>query len=480
VSLLAALFFLLFSSGRWTVPLAAWLAPLFLLHFVRRGRALPRLITAAAVLYVTGCLTWWGMVPVPAPGYFLIMLMITLPGVLPYLVDRLLVRREDPFVSTLVFGAAWVVTEYLNAEFSPYGTWGAVAYTQVDHLALLQSAALTGLWGIGFLIAWTAAVVNWAWWRGFAWDEVRDGVVAWIGTLSLVLLLGGARMVLRPPASPNLRVAAISIEWPPALSPQRLLSERFSGAALDTLRANLEAHEQALYAATRREAAAGARLVVWSEVDAFVLKTDQAAFEARAAQVARECGAYLVAGVAVCTPGQGYYENLWYGFDTQGRMIGRYHKARPVPGDPERGADKEIPVVATSLGNLAGAVCFDADFPNLMWKAGKRHADLLVIPASDWRAIDPVHTRMALVRGVENGCSVIRATHKGLSAAADYQGRILATTDFFRATPSVMVTQVPSRGVRTPYAKLPNLLPSLCMGVLAAAVVGRIVARTHH
>ena len=154
-------------------------------------------------------------------------------------------------------------------------------------------------------------------------------------------------------------------------------------------------------------------------------------------------------------------------------------KARPVPGDPERGADKEIPVVATSLGNLAGAVCFDADFPNLMWKAGKRHADLLVIPASDWRAIDPVHTRMALVRGVENGCSVIRATHKGLSAAADYQGRILATTDFFRTTPSGMVTQVPSRGVRTPYAKLPNLMPSLCIGVLASAVVGRMLARTH-
>jgi hypothetical protein len=32
--------------------------------------------------------------------------------------------------------------------------------------------------------------------------------------------------------------------------------------------------------------------------------------------------------------------------------------------------------------------------------------------------------------------------------------------------------------VRTPYARLPNLLPSLCVGVLAAAVVGRMVSRT--
>jgi apolipoprotein N-acyltransferase len=355
-----------------------------------------------------------------------------------------------------------------------------VAYTQVDHLPLLQWAAFGGLWGIGFLVAWTAAMANWVWERGFVWHEVRRGVLTWGGVLALVLLLGGARMVLAPPASESVRVAAISIEWPPALSPERLLSEHATGVALDTLRARLEAHEQALYAVVRREAAAGAALVAWSEVDAFVLKSDQAAFEARAAQVARETGAFLVAGVAVFTPGEGFYENLWFGFDPQGRMIGRYHKARPVPGDPERGADKEIPVVATSLGHLAGAVCFDADFPNLVWKAGRKHADLMVVPSSDWRAIDPLHTRMALVRGVENGCSVIRPAHKGLSAAADYQGRILAAADYFHTTPSVLVAQVPARGVRTPYARLPNLIPSLCVGVLAGAVVVRMVGRARH
>jgi len=35
----AALF--LFAAGRWAIPLAAWLAPLFLLRFVRTQRPLP-------------------------------------------------------------------------------------------------------------------------------------------------------------------------------------------------------------------------------------------------------------------------------------------------------------------------------------------------------------------------------------------------------------------------------------------------------
>jgi apolipoprotein N-acyltransferase len=101
----------------------------------------------------------------------------------------------------------------------------------------------------------------------------------------------------------------------------------------------------------------------------------------------------------------------------------------------------------------------------------------MVVPSSDWREIDPLHTRMALLRGVENGCSVIRPTHKGLSAAADYQGRILAATDHFRASSRVMVAQVPSRGVWTLYPRLPGLLPVLCLGVLAGTLVARLVRR---
>jgi apolipoprotein N-acyltransferase len=84
---------------------------------------------------------------------------------------------------------------------------------------------------------------------------------------------------------------------------------------------------------------------------------------------------------------------------------------------------------------------------------------------------------MALMRGVENGCSVVRPTNKGLCAAADYQGRILAVTDFFRTSPCVMVAQVPVRGVRTLYPRAPDLLPLLSGIVLATRVVIGITSR---
>ncbi len=477
MNLLAAAVLLAFSSGRWVVSLAAWLSPLFLLRFVRGGGAASRLTIAAALLYAIGCFTYWGIVPAPVPAYFAILLTLTLPGALPYVTDRLIRRGEDGFEATLIFPSTWVVTEYLISRTSPYGTWGSIAYTQVDHLPLIQSVAVTGLWGIAFLMAWTASVANWVWGCGFEWTRVRSGVLAWAGTLATVLLVGGARLALAPPGSPTLRVATFTVPTPERLSPWDLIQERREGSALAAVRADLRTHHDSLFAAVRREAAAGARLVVWSEANAFVLADEAPAFEQRAAAVARETGVYLIIGLAVFTPGQGYYENLFVAFDPSGARLARYHKARPVPGDPERGADAAIPVFETSFGRIAGAVCFDGDFVDLMARAGREHADLLVIPSSDWRAIDPIHTRMALLRGVENGCAVVRPTNKGLSAAADHQGRVLATADFFRSRPNVMVAQVPVQGVRTIYARYPNLMVYFCALQLLLSVVRRFKRR---
>jgi apolipoprotein N-acyltransferase len=466
---------LILSSGRWTVPLAAWLAPVLLLRWTRAGRASTRLPGAAFTVYVVACVTWWGMVPVPGPMYYVIMLGIALPTLLPYLLDRMLGSRRRGLASTFVFPCAWVFTEFLITRTSPYGSWGLAAYTQVDHLPLMQSASVTGLWGIGFLIAWCASVVNGMWESHFAWAESKSGVIAFGAVLGGVLLLGGTRLALAPPRSETLRVACLSVAPPASLAPARLLTFRNTGAALDSLKAEIHAHEDSLFASVRREAGTGARLVTCSEVNVLVLKDELDAFEARAGALARETNTHLVLGAAVFTPGAGFYENEWIAFDPSGERRARYHKARPVPGDPERGADTAIPVFQTAIGRVAGAVCFDADFPDLIGKAGRERADLLIVPASDWRAIDPIHTRMALVRGIENGCSVVRPTHKGWSAAADYEGRILSSADYFHATPAVMVAQVPSRGVWTFYPRCPDLLPYSCIIALALVGIGSLL-----
>jgi apolipoprotein N-acyltransferase len=75
---------------------------------------------------------------------------------------------------------------------------------------------------------------------------------------------------------------------------------------------------------------------------------------------------------------------------------------------------------------------------------------------------------MACMRGIELGCSVIRHTGTGLSAAVDYQGRLLAQMDHFTTpgTERVMVTHVPVHGVPTFYARFGDLFSWICVAGL--------------
>jgi hypothetical protein len=48
--------------------------------------------------------------------------------------------------------------------------------------------------------------------------------------------------------------------------------------------------------------------------------------------------------------------------------------------------DDHLPVVATEMGRITSAICFEADFPEFVRQIGRGHADLWVLPANDWEA----------------------------------------------------------------------------------------------
>jgi apolipoprotein N-acyltransferase len=92
-------------------------------------------------------------------------------------------------------------------------------------------------------------------------------------------------------------------------------------------------------------------------------------------------------------------------------------------------------------------------------------------PSNDWRAIDPWHTQMASFRAIEQGFNLIRQTSQGLSAAFDYQGRRLAAMDHYQTTDYAMVSQVPTRGVRTIYSRFGDWFAWLCLAGLALLAI---------
>jgi apolipoprotein N-acyltransferase len=468
---------LLFANGANTIPLAAWLAPVFLLRFVRRQRAAIGLPVAYVLMMAAFAFQFRGMVPIPGIGFYIFLVLFAIPLVLPYVIDRLVAHRLEGFAAALVFPAAWAGTEYVVSR-GLYGTWGSAAYSQYGNLALLQLVSVTGLWGITFLMGWFAAAGNLVWEEGINSPRARSAAV-WCGTaIGAVLLLGGARLAISAPSAPTVRVASISKrKVDPELS-DAVSNRMFSGQATAEDMVEIGrwsvAMQNDLLSRAEREMQANAKIVFWGETNAPVFKNDEAAFVARGAGIAAKYQAYLGMALGVWNPaGNPPLENKLVLLQPNGQVAWEYSKAHPVPG-PEAAmqvrGDGKMRGLDTPYGRLSAIICFDGDFPQLLAQAGALGADVVLDPSNDWQAIDPWHTQMASFRGIEQGFNLIRQTSQGLSAAYDYQGRRLAAMDHYQTSDYAMISEIPTRGVRTIYSRLGDWFSWLCIASLLAFI----------
>ncbi|MCP5066337.1 MAG: apolipoprotein N-acyltransferase [bacterium] len=464
-----------FSNGRWILPIAAWLAPVFMLRFLRTRRTGGALLLGYLGTFGAALIYWTGMVPVPAPLYALIALLGATITFLPFLIDRVLAHRLRSFASTLVLPVAWVTVEYIHYSLNPLGQWLLIAYSQARNLSLLQLVSVTGVWGISFLIAWFASTVNWAWELDFAWSRIRRGAAIYAGVLAAILLLGQARMALSPPTATTVRVASITA------SPEASTRNYFAMATDDTndsLRNNqgqILAIQDTLFARSRREARAGAKLVFWAEANAVVHTEHEEALIERGKKLAREEQIFLLMSLYTVYPGEHAPENKTVTIDPRGVVQSIYHKTMVIIEPPEPG-DGMMKTLDTPFGTITSAICFDFSFPHFIRQAGRADVDIALDPSWDWKPIDPYHTWVSAVRAVENGFSLVRQTNDGLSAAVDYQGRVLSRTDHFTAEEPVMVSDVPTEGVTTIYSRIGDSFAWLCVAAFLW-LVGGMMAR---
>src|SRR6266487_5338441 len=374
---------LLFSMPGWAIALAAWLAPVFLLRFVRTQPLLRGMLLVLLATVLVGEFALQGVIPIPGALYHLLIFGMAVIITLPYLIDRVLAPRLGGMLSTLVFPLAVTTVWYLNALLNPLvGTWVNPAYTQYGNLPLLQLLSVTGLWGIIFVMSWLASVVNWAWEHGFAWPRVRGGAVLYASLLALVLLFGGARLALFPAQGSTVRVAGITPSQALIAAANKQISQNINMEALMSgtqTQAQRELIRQAyapvndeLFSLSLQEARAGAKIIVWPECGANVLQEDEAALLARASALARTTNTYLYMGLCEMlshpVPSRSLFDEIIL-LDPSGSVVWRYQKAHPVPGEPFPPGDGHVPTVQTPYGRLANVICFDADFPGTIRQA---------------------------------------------------------------------------------------------------------------
>ena len=144
-----------------------------------------------------------------------------------------------------------------------------------------------------------------------------------------------------------------------------------------------------------------------------------------------------------------------------------------LPMSASTPGDRRQPNIATQVGQIAMAICYEVAYPATMREKATQAAVLATISNDTWfgQSVGPLqHMQIAQVRAAENGRWLLRATNNGVTAIVDHKGRQVAKLPQFEE--GVLRGEVEVRVGRTPYNLLGNwILFVALIGCLLPGVV---------
>ena len=436
---------------------AAWLAPLPVLAYALRasgrGSALATLLA-----YAIGGANMWhylhDVVRLPLPVVLAAIAVPALSMVPAVLLFRALALRGR------LFGALWSLPlaatglAWAMAALSPHGTYGHIAYSQMDALPVLQVAAITGLWGVGFLVWLLPATLALAGARGLAARQRGVVLAAGFAVIGLALAWGTWRLH-DDQTGTRLRVGLLNIG-----------EMKDAEADLDQPRG---ARMLAAYLAEMDKlAAAGAQVIVAPE-SALLLRS-QAIAPLQALATRR--------GVRILIGAEDHSDprrkrNAALVFEPGTSTPATYYKRHLIPGFEDRYAPGDTHTMLAGTPRIGVAICKDLDFTATGRAYGQRAAQLLLVPAWDFDDDAWLHGRMAVMRGVEGGFAMARSARGGHLTLSDDRGRVVAqASSVGTGAPVSLLGELRLRDTRTLYTFLGDAFGWLSLLAAIALALG--------
>ena len=489
--LLVGFLLLPFTAWQNVIPLAAWLAPVFLLRFARTSHR-PRLVVPLIILAYAGAIFIdWRNGPMDTLSVIIGISMSLARGLLyclPYLADLRIGSRLGSWGRWMVFPLAFVSVDWVTSLLKSTTTHGSSAYSQYPILSLIQVISITGMWGLTFLIAWFASTANACWEESFHWQKIWRKLAIFTGVLLLAFIYGSLRLSLplgrqSLVSNQNVIVATITNEtiFEPLNSIDLGTFYQSNDAERAAVRSKFAAVNNLMFDRIATALRAGAQIVVTQETAGLVLEEDKTQVLERASSLASQYQAYLDITLWVFSRAQAlpYIHNQTFLIDPEGQIEWAYEKTYPVFGGENflvySGSGK-LPVIDTPFGRMSAAICNDLNFPALLRQTGQNHVDILIAPFNDEPDISTQDPAEAAFRTIENGVSSIRAAGRGLSMVIDPEGRVLASQDYFTTDSHVMVAALPLHSETTLYSRMGDWFAYIC---IAGFVLLTIWAFTH-
>jgi apolipoprotein N-acyltransferase len=386
--------------------------------------------------------------------------------------------RRSKLLTCVLAPFLWTAVEYIRSNFWIFGSsWDLSGYPLTRNLAFLQLTAVTGIYGLCFVVAAFGAVVAYA----VMVPAKRHWIAVGAVSVALILIgLVGPKFV--PVAQPQYVAHLVQTNFPQ--------SESYPADWMTIHAGDLK--QLSDISVTAAKAQPG--LIVWPEVPAPFSLQDPI-FKNFAAGVAQNANQYFLVGVLDWKQDA---NRKWLAFNTavllnpSGQRIFSYDKIHLLPfGEyvPLRGwltfakrltADISdfTPGSVESVGDLPqgkfGAfICYEAIFPSEVRIFTANGAQFLITISNDgWfgRSSAPEQSMMmARVRAAENRRWLLRDTNNGYTESIDPYGRTIAQLAL-----DIRGQLDAPYGVRsdlTPYVRFGDWLSFLSMAVSVALIL---------
>jgi apolipoprotein N-acyltransferase len=435
-----------------------WFAPVPALLFAVRT-SWPKAALAAALAWTAGGLNLWhyfSVLHVPLVVRAAIVAIPALVFAVAALLFRALLRGGARWSALLALPAAWVSFEYLFSLVSPHGTGGNLAYSQLNFLPVLQIASVTGPWGISFLLLlFPAALAIGLHLRRSVPNEALRITGTALGIIVLALGFGAVRL-MRPTPGQKAKVGLIASDQAANVDvadegPETARLFRDYAAAAEGL------------------AAGGAHVIVLPEKLGVAVDPDIRDTDALFQTLADKTNSTIVVGLVHVSSPTKYNEARVYAPGAAMRSYDKQHMLPPFESSLKPGTT--LTLLQEPAGIWAVEICKDMDFTPLSRQYGAAGAGLMLVPAWDFVLDRWEHGHMAVMRGVEDGFSIVRAAKQGYLTVSDDRGRILAETQSDSAAFATLVADVPAEHETTLYLILGDWFAWVVLAMLVFTLV---------
>lgn len=396
------------------------------------------------ISYLIGRLSWFTYLIsvatlVPA---ILITLILSFSFALILVITRIMILKSNRWLAVFAFPVFFTAFEFLMLRFSADGTAASIAYSQSNILPVIQIASITGIPGITFIVTLIPSAVAvclyfWKYKRNIRHILLLSGVL-------LVSVLSFGILRINNHSDKNFIKAGLVV-----------LEEKYHDISKnpdflrDTLVIELYAEE------ISKLAEQGAKIIILPERAININKGTEHTIIGMLGSVARQNQVYIIVGYTNFRNKQEFNSALV--INDEGEVVVDYNKVHLVTGLENRFTPgEEIGLFKIQDLQFGVSICKDLDFPGYIRKYGIAGANVLTIPAWDFGVDDWLHSRMALLRGVENGFSEIRTAREGILTISDCFGRVNYESSCSGRQKASLVGNTPLIKVNTIYTRFGN------------------------